>query len=227
MVVDPVAVGRDERGAEREVGKELVGDGQAHDVGAALDLGGGVARIDELPRQRLLAVFEKGIKAGRLHIDRRGEAQLDELAAANAARERGAKALSEGFNDDLDPLAIDQGGVKVGDCGGFNCDPVEAVLGRCGPQEIGKQGPLAGRDLEGEHLADHLGSQRVAEVDGQPVEAGCLRGAVGHQAHIEFHKAARRRGQKGRARSAIEIAIGAPVGPSDARSVDFTLETRD
>ena len=66
LVVDAVAVGRNERGAEREASKKLVGYGQAHDVGTALDLGCGVAGVNKLSRLRLLAVFEKGVKAGRL-----------------------------------------------------------------------------------------------------------------------------------------------------------------
>ena len=66
LVVDPVAVGRNEHGAEREAGKELIGYGQTHDVGTALDLGCGVAWVNELPHLRLLTVFEEGIKAGRL-----------------------------------------------------------------------------------------------------------------------------------------------------------------
>ena len=41
-----------------------------------------------------------------------------------------------------------------------------------GPQEVGKLGLLARRDLEGEHFADDFGGQWIGEIDGQPVEAG-------------------------------------------------------
>ena len=126
----------------------------------------GVAWINELPYLRLLTVFEEGIEAGCLYIDRRSEAQFDELAAADAAREGGAKALIEDLGGDLDGFAIDKCSVKAGNCGGFNGDLVEAILGRRGPQEVGKQGLLARHNLEGEHLADDSGGQWGAEVDG-------------------------------------------------------------
>ena len=48
-VVDTVAVGSDKGGVEGEVGKQGLGKGYAYDIAAAVDLGSGVAGINQLP----------------------------------------------------------------------------------------------------------------------------------------------------------------------------------
>ena len=54
MVVDAVVVGGDDGGVEGEVGEEVLADGEADDVGVAVDEGVGVAGVDALAG---LAVF--------------------------------------------------------------------------------------------------------------------------------------------------------------------------